>query len=287
MKINFLFTLFTGLLSLINSESTLELDIIESYNNNSQKLEYNQRQDIYSLIINLETSGTIWLNYYIYSTDDCSNTIGLVGGLSSDRCEQFSGGSRSMSSCDDTDGINVMITYDLFTTTDCSGLASNTETSLYPAICKNDSPNQGGYRGFCTTTPDYGIQGTKEYQTTTCDGLVTSYLGYTEEACVTNGDGTYTEIIYKDCSLATISYHNNADCSDSAINYMNYPIILDGCHNDVNTDDLIYFDDDINNGNHWYDKGSIMGYCNSGETKLTNFKIGLFVSITLLNLLLL
>ena len=266
-----LFSLFIGFLSFTNSEflkSELDEDLQQTITGNREEL-----------IITGLSSGTIWLSYYIYSTDDCSNTAGLVGGLSSDRCEKFSGGSRAMSSCDDSDGVNVVMTFNVYTSDDCSGTTSNTETSLYPAVCTNDSPNHGGYRGFCTNYPDYGIQGEKEYQYETCNGPVASYLAYTPYSCIANGDGTYTEIIYSGCSLATVSSHNNADCSDVSLNYMSYPIVLGTCHNDANTDDLLYFDDDINNGNHWNDKSSMKEYCNSGNSYFNNSNIFFFVAI--------
>jgi hypothetical protein len=181
-----------------------------------------------------------------------------------------------MSSCDSTNNVNVIITYSVFVTDDCSGTVSTTEISTYPAICTNDVAGYGSYKYACASNPNYVKKGKKDYVSTTCDGLVASYTGYVTEACVANGNSTYNLIYFNDCSVATVSSHIEPDCGDPGTNIMNFPIEADTCHNDVNTDDLIYFDDDVNNGFHWNDKGSIKEYCNSG---ISIFEFGLISSI--------
>jgi hypothetical protein len=239
---------------------------------------------ILSNIVSNSLSGSFWVNYYVYSTDDCSNPVGMIGGTSSDRCEKITdGGSRSMSSCDSTDGVTVIMTYNIYTSDNCLGTVTTTETSTYPAICTNDAPKQGSYRGTCSVNPDYGTQGKKDYVSTTCDGLVTSFISYTANACVSNGDGIYNLLYFDDCLTVTYSSHTAADCGDVGTNITNYPIEAGTCHNNINTDDLLYFDDDINNGYHWNDKGSIKEYCNSSASIFTNvslFALSVAISAT-------
>ena len=254
MRTHFLYTLCLSLLSLSYIQGEMDNTHIEKE----------------GITLNLETNslrGTFWVNYYVYSTDDCSNPAGMIGGTSSDRCEKITGGgSRSMSSCDSTSGVNVTITYDLYTSDDCLGIITAIEFATYPAICTNDVPKQGSYRGTCSVNPDYATKGNKDYVSTTCDGLVASYIGYATDACLSNGDGTYDLFHFDECSVATVSSHSVADCGDAGTNIRNYPIEAGTCHTDINTDDLLYFDDDANNGFHWNDKGSIKEYCNSAAS---------------------
>jgi hypothetical protein len=266
MRTHFLYTLCLSFLSFSPIQSQpaddffIELETVS--NKDIEKKE--------GLTLNLETNslrGTFWVNYYVYSTDDCSNPAGMIGGTSSDRCEKISGGgSRSMNSCDSTSGVNVTITYDIFASDDCLGIITAIEFATYPAVCTNDVPKQGSYRGTCSVNPDYATKGNKDYVSTTCDGLVASYIGYATDACLSNGDGTYDLFHFDECSVATLSSHSVADCGDAGTNIRNYPIEAGTCHNDVNTDDLLYFDDDVNNGFHWNDKGSIKEYCNSAAS---------------------
>lgn len=260
MRTHFLYTIYLTFLSLSSIHSQPEL-ITETEQKIGSNTHIKKREGlILNNIVSSSLSGSFWVNYYVFSTDDCSNPVGMIGGTSSDRCEKISGGgSRSMSSCDGTDGINVIMTHDIYTSDDCTGTVSTTETSTYPAICTNDAPKQGSYMGTCSVSPDYGTKGNKDYVSTTCDGLVASYIGYTTHACLANGDGTYTLIHFDDCMTATVSSHTDADCGDIGSNSMNFPIEAGTCHTDVNTDD-------VNNGFHWDDKGSIKEYCNSSAS---------------------